>query len=327
MKHWTFEALLLLSGAVLGCAPPIAVAPHAAPPSAQRLAATNKVLALTIDDLPLGGLERGLADVTEINRAIVSTLKRAGVPAVGFVNEKKLYFKGEVDARIALLDDWLAAGMDLGNHTFSHPDFHRVGLREYMDDVVRGETVTRLLLARRGQNLRWFRQTFLRTGRTLAERDALVSALTDRGYTLAPVTIENDDWYFNARYDAAHHKGDRALMQRIADAYLQHWTTMFDFYEAMTARLFQRPIPHVVLLHANRLNADHLPAVLALFRARGYGFTTLTAALADPAYRHPDRYAGKWGKSWLQRWLLTRGEDTLGREPGPPAWLRTLPTK
>ena len=299
-------------------------------PSAQHFAhdnATTAVLALTIDDLPLGGADHGLREITEINRALVDTLRRERVPTVGFVNEKKLYRLGEVDARIAVLEGWLAAGLELGNHTYAHSDFHRVGLRVYLDDVARGETVTRLLLARRKQTPRWFRQTFLRTGKNISERDALTLALGERGYTPAPVTLENDDWYFNARYDAAHQRADSALMRRIADAYLQHWTTMFDFYEAMTLRLFHRRIAHVVLMHANRLNADHLPAVLALFRARGYTFTTLEAALADPAYRHPDRYAGKWGKSWLQRWLYTRGEDTLGREPEPPKWLQALPTK
>jgi len=284
-------------------------------------------LALTVDDLPIGGPDEGIASVAAINDAIVSALTRARVPAVGFVNEVKLYRTREVDRRIAVLARWLDAGLELGNHTFSHPDFHAVGLAAYRDEIIRGETVTRMMMTRRKMKLRWFRQTFLRTGQTLAERDALLQFLARRGYTAAPVTVENDDWLFNSRYVAARKRGDRALMTKLADAYLSHWTTMFDFYEAMTKQLFQRAIPHVVLLHANQLNADHLPRVLALFRARGYSFTTLESALADPAYRHEDRYAGRYGKSWLQRWLFTRGEDTLGKEPGPPEWVVKLPVK
>lgn len=285
------------------------------------------LLAITVDDLPIGGPDEGLAAVAEINRRLVATLRRESVPAVGFVNEEKLYRAGQVDGRIAILEAWLDAGLELGNHTFSHPDLHRVGLLAYEEEIVRGETVTRMLLQKRGAKLRWFRQTFLRTGATLEERDALLRFLADRGYTPAPVTVENDDWYFNARYVAARRKGDAALAERIADAYLDHWTTMFDWYEAMTERLFGRPIPHVILMHASAINADHLPRVLARMRARGYGFTTLESALADPAYRHEDRYAGGWGKSWLQRWLWTRGHDTLGKEPDPPDWVRKLPEK
>src|SRR5262249_39492670 len=153
------------------------------------------------------------------------------------------------------------------------------------------------------------RQTFLRTGRSVEERDALLRYLGDRGYTPVPVTIENDDWYFNARYCAAFRRGDEATAAKIAGAYLEHWTTMFAWYETMTDRLFHRPIPQIILMHASRLNADHLPEVLKLMAARGYAFTTVESALSDPAYRHQDRYAGPWGKSWLQRWLYSEGED------------------
>ncbi len=294
---------------------------------AAPLEPVERSLAITVDDLPIGGVDEGLAAVADINRRIVATLSSRKVPAVGFVNEEKLYRDGEVDGRIAILEGWLAAGLELGNHTFSHPDFHRIGLAAYEEEIVRGETVTKRLLDRRGQKLRWFRQTFLRTGKTIEERDALLNFLCERGYTPAPVTIENDDWYFNARYGVAKRRGDEALAAKIAAAYLAHWSTMFDWYEAMSLRLFHRPIPHVVLLHASRINGDHLGEVLELMRARGYGFTTLETALADPAYQHADPYAGKWGKSWLQRWLLSTGEDTLGREPDPPEWVQELPDK
>jgi peptidoglycan/xylan/chitin deacetylase (PgdA/CDA1 family) len=286
-----------------------------------------KMLAITVDDLPIGGPDEGVAAVEDTNRRIVAALSASKVPAVGFVNEEKLYRDGEVDRRIGILRSWLDAGLELGNHTYSHPDFHKVGRSAYEEEVIRGETVTKRLLAARGRKLRWFRQTFLRTGRTLEDRDALAAWLAARGYVAAPVTIENDDWYFNARYVVALRNGDRELAERIAAAYVEHWTTMLGFYESLTDRLFAREIPQVVLMHANRLNADRLLDVLELFRQRGYAFSTLDAALADPAYRTPDPYAGPWGKSWLQRWALSRGIDTLGKEPDPPAWVSDLPEK
>jgi hypothetical protein len=42
------------------------------------------------------------------------------VPAVGFVNERKLYKFGEADERINALHLWLDYGFELGNHTFNH---------------------------------------------------------------------------------------------------------------------------------------------------------------------------------------------------------------
>src|SRR3712207_7679787 len=58
------------------------------------------------------------------------------------------------------------AGGELGNHTFSHVSLRRAPLAAYEDDVVRGETVTRMLLEERGMRLRYFRHPFLWTGET-----------------------------------------------------------------------------------------------------------------------------------------------------------------
>jgi peptidoglycan/xylan/chitin deacetylase (PgdA/CDA1 family) len=240
------------------------------------------------------------------------------------VNEGKLYRDGEVDGRIALLEAWLTAGLELGNHTYSHPDFNEIGVAAYQEEVVRGETVLRLLCRKHKSRLRLFRHTFLRTGNSPGDKAAFEAFLAARGYTIAPVTLENDDWWFNAKYVMARKLGDAATMKRIGDAYLAHWTTMFEWYEALALRLLKRPLDHVILIHQNAINAERLPEVLSLMRARGYRFATLDEVLKDPAYAHTDGYIGKWGKSWLQRWAFTEGLDTLGREPHPPDWLMKL---
>lgn len=296
----------------------------AAWPALGQQPGAGRTLAITIDDLPINGPDTGLVELRTINDRILAALRDAGVPAVGFVNEAKLYHEGEVDGRIALLEAWLAAGLELGNHTWSHPDFNKVGLAAYAEEIVRGESVTRLLLEKRQKKLRLFRHTFLRTGKTLEDKAGLEAYLTGRGYTAVPVTIENDDWWFNSKYVKARAAGDRALMKKIGDAYIAHWTTMFEWYEALSRQVLKRPIDHVVLMHENALNAERLPEVFALMKARGYGFATVDAVLRDPAYGHADTYAGPWGKSWLQRWALADGIDTLGKEPDPPEWFVKL---
>jgi hypothetical protein len=60
--------------------------------------------------------------------------------------------------------------------------------------------------------------------------------------------------------------------------------------------------------------------LLGMFRRRGYSFVTLSAALADPAYRSPDEYAGRNGFSWIHRWSRTKGMAPQG-EPDPPQWV------
>jgi len=284
----------------------------------------GKLLAITVDDLPINGPDTGLGELREINARILAALSEAKVPAVGFVNEEKLYREGQVDGRIALLDAWLAVGLELGNHTYSHPDFNAVGLAAYEEEVVRGETVLRILCEKHNTHLRLFRHTFLRTGNSREEKLAFESFLAGRGYTIAPVTLENDDWYFNSKYVQARERGDGAMMKKIGDAYLAHWTTMFEWYEALSLRLLKRPMDHVILMHQNAINAERLPEVLALMRARGYAFRNLGEVMKDPAYARADQYVGKWGKSWLQRWALSEGIDTLGKEPDPPDWVMKL---
>ena len=58
------------------------------------------------DNLPLCGFWSGPVGttcVTEMTAKLLGTLRDQKIPAVGFVNEKKLYKFGEVDERIKAL--------------------------------------------------------------------------------------------------------------------------------------------------------------------------------------------------------------------------------
>jgi peptidoglycan/xylan/chitin deacetylase (PgdA/CDA1 family) len=256
---------------------------------------------------------------------LLKRLKANGVVAVGFVNESKLFREGEVDERIAILKSWLEAGHELGNHTFSHPSLHTTPLAEFKEDVIRGETVTRALASSTRSSARYFRHPFLRTGPTREVRLEFERFLADRGYVVAPVTLDNSDYMFNTAYVRAADKGDSELRRRIAASYIQYMASMLDFYESVSTQLFGRDIAHVLLLHANELNADTFDDLAGLFRRRGYGFVTLAEALKDKAYSEADNYAGPFGMSWLHRWAFSRGlQMRLREEPEPPDFIRKL---
>src|SRR5437660_9976888 len=60
----------------------------------------DRQICITIDDLPAGAADSmSAATITDLTSKIVTTLRDQKVPAVGFVNEKKLYKWGEVDER------------------------------------------------------------------------------------------------------------------------------------------------------------------------------------------------------------------------------------
>lgn len=292
----------------------------AAQTCAQERAAVARQVAVTFDDLPAPQGE--LEDMRRITSAILASLKRNGVPVVGFVNERKLYRRGEVDARTELLRAWLEAGEELGNHTFSHISLRRAPLAAYEEDIVRGETVTRMLLEERGMKLRYFRHPFLWTGETPEYKDGLAKFLASRGYTVAPVTIDNDDYIFADAYFKAKKRGDAETAKRIADAYVPYMETVFDFFEQLSAETFGREVRHVLLLHANEINADRFDELAAMMKRRGYAFVTLEEALKDPAYAEPDALY-KSGVSWIHRWRMAKGLPEK-REPRSPKFVDDL---
>jgi peptidoglycan-N-acetylglucosamine deacetylase len=77
----------------------------------------------------------------------------------------------------------------------------------------------------------------------------------------------------------------------------------------------------ILLLHANQLNADAMPELIATMRQRGYKLGSLTRALEDPAYSLPDAYVGARGLSWIHRWAIAKNMQP-NEEPAEPEWIR-----
>jgi peptidoglycan/xylan/chitin deacetylase (PgdA/CDA1 family) len=282
-------------------------------------------VAVTIDDLPVASSTlTDNASWSRITTDLLEAIDRHDVPAVGFVNESKLYRDDELDpARVTLLEMWLDAGLELGNHTFSHPDLHHTELEPFQQDVLRGQLVTRPLVAEYDRALRYFRHPFLHTGRDLGTRQALEEFLEQHGYRVAPVTIDNSEWIFARAYDLAADAEQSEAMKRVAESYIDYMEQKFEYFERQTVELFGRSIPHVLLLHANALNADHFDSLARMLVKRGYTFITLDEALADEAYRSRDGYTGPGGITWLHRWALTQGKrgEFFRGEPRTPEFV------
>src|SRR6202022_4955133 len=167
-----------------------------------RIQAQNpqREIAITIDDLPAAdAAHMAGTDITAMTAKLLGTLREQKIPAVGFVNERKLFKFGEVDERIKALSMWLDYGFELGNHTFSHASLNQVGLKEWEEDVVRGETVTGLLQAQHNMKMRYLRHPFLDTGRDLQTRREAEAFLVARNYRIAPGTMDAWDWSFARR--------------------------------------------------------------------------------------------------------------------------------
>jgi peptidoglycan/xylan/chitin deacetylase (PgdA/CDA1 family) len=134
------------------------------------------------------------------------------IPVIGFVNEGR----GDLAARDLrqILDLWLDAGADLGNHSYSHLNPDDVSLEQYTADILKGEPVLRAALTARGRKLEFYRHPFLHTGATPEVKRGLEQFLDAHGYRVAPVTIDTDDYLFARQYTSTGYK-DRVRREYI----------------------------------------------------------------------------------------------------------------
>ena len=282
--------------------------------------ATKREVAITFDDLPAtGGDYMVMKSVTD---NLLAKLRSERVPAIGFVTEYRLAEGAEKPRRTALLQRWLDDGHDLGNHSFSHVAIDQVPFEKYAEDVIKGETVTRQLLRSKGKELKYYRHTQLRTGPTDEYKRQLAEFLAKRGYTVAPVTVDNNDYLYTIAYSKAKLRGDAQLRKRIVDDYIRYMDSVFEHFEKLSREFLGYEVKQTLLLHANEINADHFDKLASMLRRRGYTFVTLEEALKDTAYKLPDAQS-KRGLSWIHRWMLAKGLP-MKEEPLQPDWITKL---
>ncbi len=282
--------------------------------------AQTRVVALTFDDLPVADTK----DPTEalfVNRALLNALKKHHAPAIGFVNEKTVEELGSENGK-RILQHWVRDGFDLGNHTFSHADLNDITFEQFKQEVARGEDSFRPMLAEVGRTPRFIRFPFNHTGDTKEKHDSVAAFLKQRGYQVAACTIDNEDYLFNASYIQMLAKKDDAQAVKLRAEYLAYTAVEIDYYASLHKQVLGREIPQVMVLHANRLNADVLDEILSLFEEKKYRFVSLEAAQSDPAYRVPDTFVTKFGPMWGYRWAKELGIEVDGSlESEPPAWI------
>jgi peptidoglycan/xylan/chitin deacetylase (PgdA/CDA1 family) len=275
----------------------------------------DRQVAITIDDLPRGGDggPKTLAGVRAMTEQLLQPFREQKIPVTGFVNAGRRMDFAPQELR-GILDLWLDAGADLGNHSYSHLNINQVPLEQYTDDIVKGEPMLRAALAARGKKLTYYRHPFLYTGPTPEIKRGMQQFLDQHGYRVAPVTLDDSDWEFAALYTRPEYR------DRVKREYVPYMESIVAFFEQRSVEVVGREFPQILLIHASQLNADLMPELLAMFRRRGYTFVSLDKALADESYRLPEEYVGRGGFSWIHRWSKTKGMPPKG-EPEPAAWV------
>jgi peptidoglycan/xylan/chitin deacetylase (PgdA/CDA1 family) len=276
--------------------------------------AADHRVAITIDDLPRGGDggPRDYASIRAMTEKLLAPFREQKIPVIGFVNENGI----PAPELRKILDLWLDAGAELGNHTYSHPNFYKTPLETFEQEVIDGEPVTRAALEARGKKLEYFRHPFLNVGPNLETKRAFEKFLTARGYRIAPVTLDGSDYMFALAY------ANDAIKHRIVQDYVPYLSIIVQFFEQRAIEVTGHEIPQILLIHASQLNADQMPQILEMFRSRGYRFITLSEALKDPAYALTDDFTGPGGFTWIHRWAMAKHLKFSTYEDEAPQWVR-----
>jgi ketosteroid isomerase-like protein/peptidoglycan/xylan/chitin deacetylase (PgdA/CDA1 family) len=279
-------------------------------------------VAITIDDLPCSNCADD-PTILSTNKKILDILNRYNIESVGFVNEGKCYRNEKPDSSLTMvLEDWLRRGQELGNHTYSHISIGNVTVQEYEADLLKGEVLMRPMISKYNGRLKYFRHTQLRTGPTKEYKEQLEAVLYKHGYTTAPVTIDNDEYIYAYCYTQAKRRGDTTLMRMVAYDYLDYMRTIIRHMEKLSDDFLGEKIPHILLIHANELNAEYLDDLLEVFIDRSYTFITLDKALEHPVYRRKAAQTN-FGFSWLYRWQLAEGQK-ITYAPDLSSWVQEL---
>lgn len=233
-----------------------------------------EAISFTFDD----GWNPGETQADAWNAKMLSALDQANVRAMLFPAGRNV----DSPAGLARVAAWGRAGHAIGNHTYSHRSLGsaRVTLDEFTADVLKAEALFKPM---HGWNAR-LRFPYLKEGETAAKRDGMREWMARQGYRPAPVSIDTSDWFYSQRYvawRAAHPAADTAPFR---DAYLTHLWNRANDYEKLARDVLGRSPAHVMLLHTNAANADFLPDVLAMFRARGWKIVSAAEAFEDPLY-------------------------------------------
>jgi len=298
--------------------------------------AQQKTIALTFDDLPYASLASN-ASAKQVEEArqnslkILATLSRHHAIAIGFVNEEKLNNPGHRDDTAAILEDWLAAGLSLGNHTYSHPSLSKMTLDAYEANFLRGDVITAPMMKHYAKQERYFRLPFLDYGNTKEKWQGFAEFLAAHKYINAPVTYQDLDWLYSALYERALSGSDKAIPQskqlavKIQAEYIAESERQLAFSESLDQRTFGHAIPIVSLMHCDLLNADALDAVLTMLERHGYRFITIDEAMSDRAFSTKDAFANGDGLLWQFRWMPTLGKEMdFSGNPPLPEWVNAL---
>lgn len=280
----------------------------------------HPVVALTFDDLPAAGSLPPGENRTKIATALAAELKTSHLEgSYGFVNAVKL--ENDPDAQQSLRI-WVDAGMNIGNHTWSHMSLTGNTAEAYEQEIAQGEPELAQYAGKRDWH--WFRYPYLTEGETLEKRHAVRSYLREHGYRVAQVTLDFEDYAWNDAYARCSAERDDAAIAWLRQSYLKSAVEYIRQEREEERIVFGHEIPNVMLLHGTAFTTRMLPDLLDLLRKEGFRFAPLAKVERDRAYALDPDVALDYGDTLSEKWMNARHLIDPPVQPKPFEKLKTL---
>jgi peptidoglycan/xylan/chitin deacetylase (PgdA/CDA1 family) len=187
-----------------------------------------------------------------------------------------------------LLEQYIAAGFIIGNHTHSHPDIDLTSPEDYISNIFEADKILSSLSSYK----KLFRFTFLKEGDSVEKRDAVRAVLKFRNYLNAYITVNTYDWYMDGLYQKALKEKRFVNMDALKTTYVQVLVSSAEFYDNMAKQVLGRSPKHVILLHENDLAALFIGDLVTALRTRGWKIISPELAYTDEvsSYQTPHLY-------------------------------------
>lgn len=260
-------------------------------------------MAITVDDLPEHGAIPTGMDRFKITKKMLEGFKKENViEAYGFINAGKVADFNGLNESLKL---WIDYGHPLANHTYNHKSLNKVSIDEFKNQIALNEKPLSELSP--NQNWKLFRYPYLHEGNELEKRNAIREYLIERGYQIAQVTVDFEDWIWNEPYARCVDRKDSRQIKWLKASFIENAKDHLRRAERISRALFKRPIPHILLLHVGAFDAEMIEDLIKMYKSEGVEFIKLAEALKDPVYAIDPKIVAKSGSELTFQIMKSKG--------------------
>lgn len=240
-------------------------------------------LVFTMDDLPLWPQSDPPPGFTAagIVAAIRKALHDNGINGVYAFSNSWPLDRGPEMAQI--LDDWVADGHYVANHTHSHVQSITCDANAFNADIDMADAQLGRWIAHAPRRL--FRHPLCHWGETDAKRAAINAHLAARDLTPVDVTSWVYEWTFNRAWLAAREAGDKNAEAFVCDTFVPFAIAQHRFDAAATRDWFREDVPGIALGHNVAFFGEIAVDYFAGLKAAGITFVPLEEALCGAQQR------------------------------------------